>query len=235
MFDIIFNTVKGDSGFHLFNNIHIMIMVVSLILSLIIIKINKESRKFEIILTVGILIILGCLYTWYIFGDLEELITRGLPLHTCRFGILILSIGIFFRKDKLIKLGSYWGLFGGSLGMIIPTIDRYAFPHILHITSFAMHVYLLLIAVYMLFVKKIGMNKNDYEMCVKFTSGFLIFTFIINILLGSHYSYTTRMPSALMKLGFVFPPIICFIIVFIFYMILGYIEYKLLNIKKKIK
>lgn len=233
MFDVIFSTVKGEAGFHLFNTTHIMIMVISAILAYVVVKVNKVSRKFEILLTIGILFILACLYIWYIIGDPEELITRGLPLHTCRFGIILLSIGIFFKKDKLIKLGSYWGLFGGSLGMMMPAIDRYPFPHILHITSFAMHVYLLLIAVYMLFVKKIGMNKDDYKMCVKYTSLFLISTFIINLILGSHYSYTTRMPSALMKLGFIFPHIVCFIIVMVFYMVLGYVEYKLLNIKKK--
>ena len=87
----------------------------------------------------------------------------------------------------------------------------------------------------MLFVKKIGMHKDDYKMCIKFTSGFLAFTFIINLLLGSHYSYTTRMPLALMKLGFTFPPIVCFVLVIAFYMILGRLEYALLNFKNKNK
>lgn len=235
MFDIIFSTVRGDAGFHLFSAGHIAITITSLILACIVVKINKVSRKFEIGMTIGILFILTCLYVWYINSDLEEFIFRGLPLHTCRFGIILLSIGIFFKKDTLVKLGSYWGLFGGSLGMIMPAIDKYAFPHILHITSFAMHIYLLLIAVYMLFVKKIGMNKDDYKMCIKFTSGFLTFTFIINLLLGSHYSYTTRMPLALMKLGFTFPPIVCFVLVIAFYMILGILEYALLNFKNKKK
>ena len=85
----------------------------------------------------------------------------------------------------------------------------------------------------MIFIKKIGMIKDYYKMCFKFTLIFLVFTFVINLLLGSHYSYTSRMPSALMKLGFIFPPIVCFIIVMVFYMVLGYVEYKLLNIKKK--
>lgn len=235
MFDIIFSTVRGDAGFHLFSAGHIAIMITSLILACIVVKINKVSRKFEIGMTIGILFILACLYVWYINSDPEEFIFRGLPLHTCRFGIILLSIGIFFKKDTLIKLGSYWGLFGGSLGMMMPAIDKYAFPHILHITSFAMHIYLLLIAVYMLFVKKIGMNKDDYKMCIKFTSGFLTFTFIINLLLDSHYSYTTRMPLALMKLGFTFPPIVCFVLVIAFYMILGILEYALLNFKNKKK
>ena len=210
-----------------------MIIIIGFMLAYIVLKVNKVSKKFEIGMTIGMLFILACQYAWYVIGASEDLITKGLPLHTCRLGIILLTFGIFFKKNKLIKLGSYWGLFGGSLGMIMPTIHKYPFPHILHITSFAMHIYLLLIAVYMLFVKKIGMDKDDYKMCIKFTLGFLTFTFIINLLLGSHYSYTTRMPSVLMKLGFTFSPIVCFILVITFYMILGRLEYALLNFKNK--
>lgn len=234
MLNSIFSTVPSESGISLFGAVHITILLISIILCFAVIKINKESKLFERLTTLIITIIHICLYTWYCFS-VENFITKGLPLHSCRMALILLIIGIFFKKDFLLKIGSYWGLFGGFGGLLLPTIEKYAFPHILQISSFSLHVYLLVISVYNLFVKKIGMTKRELIVGNTFTVLFLAFTFIVNMIVGSHYSYTSRMPSALLKMGISFPPVVCFLIVTTFYVVLECAEYMLLNSSKKAK
>ena len=235
MLDTIFSVDRlSKSGISLFGVEHLSVILLGAILTIIVLKINKESKLLEVLSSLIMAILHICVYVWYYFS-VENFVTKGLPLHSCRIAIVFMMIGLLFKKDVLVKIASYWGFFGGILGLLLPSMEKYAFPHILQISSFTIHIYLLVMSFYCLFVKKIGMTKKECILGNIFTVIFLTFTYVINIILGSHYSYTTQMPSVLAKIGITFPPIVCLLIVCTFYVVLGCAEYMLLNSSKKAK
>lgn len=213
-----FSIVSTPSNIHLFGVIHLLVLVTGLVTAYLIIRRNKTSKIFEILPTIIMLIAYICLYTWYYFSP-ESFLLKGLPLYTCRIAVYILAIGIFFNKKQCLKLGVYWGLFGGFFGLLLPTIFDYSFPHILQISTFYLHIYLFTTAVYYLFVKKIGMNKEDLRMCCKSTIIFLSLAHIVNIILNTNYVATFKMPGVLLKFGINFPSSLCFLIVVTGYLI----------------
>lgn len=228
MLDTIFSIVPCESQISLFGITHLIILVASLASAYFMVKRNKESKLFEKGSTILMLVGYICLYTWYCFSP-ESFIIKGLPLYTCRIAVYMLTLGVFFKKERWLKIGSYWGFFGGFFGLLLPTIFDYPFPHVLQITTFYLHIYLFLISTYYLFVKKIGMDKKDLKMCSKFTVWFLAFVTAVNVKLGSNYSATLKMPGVLLKLGISFPIGFCFIVVTVGYLVAIYLEYKLIN------
>ncbi|WGX77302.1 YwaF family protein [Paraclostridium bifermentans] len=51
------------------------------------------------------------LYLWYFRGNYHS-VQEGLPLFHCRIAIILIAIGMIFKKDFMMKMGSYWGVFG---------------------------------------------------------------------------------------------------------------------------
>jgi len=117
-----------------------------------------------------------------------------------------------------LKLGSYWGFYGGIAGLLFPTMFKYPFPHILQITTILLHVYILLMSGNYLFVKKIGSTKSDVKTCCVITTLLLIFNTIINFIFGTNYTSTTRMPVQLLMIGINIPPYLCCAAVIIGYL-----------------
>ena len=228
MLKTMFSVIPCESYISLFGITHIIILVLSLLATFYVVKHNRESKLFEKLMTIIMLGFYACIYSWYYFSP-ESFIVKGLPLYTCRIAVYMLAVGIFFNKEFWLKIGCYWGFFGGFFGLLLPTIFDYPFPHILQISTFFLHTYLFLISSYFLFVKKIGMNNKDLKICNIFTVGFLGLVTIVNILLGSNYSATLKMPGVLRMLGISFPTSLCFFIVASGYLIAIFVEYKLVN------
>lgn len=232
MFNMLFDTTSsGVKGYTLFGGIHLSIILVAVISVCLVIKFVKPNEKFEKILNWSMLALTLCSYVWFIFGDLS-FIQRGLPLHTCRLCLYMFIGGLYFKKETWIKLASYWGLPGGILGLLFPAIYKYPFPHILHLTASALHIYILVISIYYLFIKKMVMTKQEFIKCNIFTVIYLVFTYIFNITFDSWYAYTTQMAASMSDWGITLSPIGCLCFVITGYLIVGYIEHKLLLRKR---
>ena len=228
MFNMLFDTTSsGVKGYTLFGGIHLSIIALGILSVILVIKFAKPSEKFEKILNWSMLLLTLCSYIWFIFGDLS-FIERGLPLHTCRLCLFMFIGGLYLKKDVWIKLACYWGLPGGILGLLFPAIYKYPFPHILHLTASALHIYLLAISVYYLFIKNTVMTKQEFIRCNVFTVIYLSFTYVFNKVFGTWYAYTTQMASSMSDWGITLPPIGCLCFVITGYIVVGCIEHKLL-------
>lgn len=229
MMNMLFSVVPCESEIGLYGITHIVVILTCIISALTIVKINKESKLFERGLTIIMLLFNVCIYVWYYFSP-ENFIVKGLPLYTCRMAVYLLVAGIFFNKEFWLKIGVCWGFFGGIAGLILPSIFNFPFPHIMQIATFFLHVYLVLISTYYLFVKRIPMTKKDLKESCIFTVGFLGVVTIINLLLGSNYSGTRVTPNVLLKIGVVFPDGFSFIIVALGYVAVIFVQYYVLKL-----
>ena len=212
-----FTTIQCESSLHLLGLWHICLLVGSFTFLNWMVKYQKQNIFIEKISTLFILGLQIILYIWYIIGP-ESLFLKGLPLYTCRIVLYLFTIGIFCNNKFCLKLGSYWGFYGGIAGLIFPTIFKYPFPHILQITTLLLHVYIMLISGNYLFVKKIGSTRDDVKMCCIITTILLTINTIINFIFGTNYTSTTRMPLHLINLGITIPVQFCYLAV-----VLGYI------------
>lgn len=218
--ETVFAIEKCNPEIKLFGIYHISIFAISFILFHIMIhyqKINKTTEFLAKVSTLLVLLLHFILYAWYHFSP-EHLLLKGLPLYTCRMTIYLFAIGIFFKKESCLKLACYWGCYGGIAGLIFPTIFQYPFPHILQISTVMLHVVIFLLSSYYLFVKKIGMTVKDSIKCCKLTTALIIFCSIINVIFGTNYISTLKMPAHLVNLGINLPDFLCLPAV-----ILGYI------------
>lgn len=229
MFNTIFDTVQRQDSFTIFSTGHIFVLLIAILATFILFKFNKQNKTFEIISSLILIIDQICLYGWYYFSS-ESFLKRGLPLYTCRMAVVLIIVGIFSNKTILLKIGSYWGAIGSIIGLCFPTISRYnyAFPHIIHISFILLHLYLLLMSLYILFIKKIGMNLKDFKIAINFTIIYHAFTFIFNIVFGSNYAYTTKLPSVM---KFSLHPLICLSLVILVFISIIVVEYSIINIK----
>ena len=228
MLETLFSTVPCESQIHLFGLVHLLVITRSIISAFLIIKYKKESILLEKLSTLIILGMQLILYGWYYFSP-EKFIIMALPLYTCRLVLYLYIGGIFFKNKFCLKLATYWGFFGGIAGLLFPVIFDYPFPHVLQITTFMLHTYIFLMSTNYLFVKKIGMNKEDTMMCCKCTVSFLIFTTVFNIILGSNYMSTLGTTIQLSNFIFKVPTILCFITVTVGYLIAIFIQHKIVE------
>ena len=179
--------------FQQFSPVHIALIAVALLGTALVLRSRKNNRRLELCIALVLLMQQLMLYSWYLSTDYRVL-SEGLPLYHCRVSIIMLSVGLIFRRELLIKLGSYWGIMGSVGALIYVGLDPFLFPHVTQLSYFTGHFLLLWGAVYCLFVRRIGMTAGDYRKAVAFTCIFQAGTFFLNPLVGGNYGYTASSP-----------------------------------------
>lgn len=195
-FGYFFRGIPDSVNFIKFGRFHVIILVLSILISYLIVKHIKESRNFELFIGIVLLIQQSTLYLWYFVSDYNVL-TQGLPLYHCRISILLLGIGLILDKQMLMKFGSYWGIIGSIFALLVPGPDPFVFPHITMVSYFVGHLFLLWGSVYVLCIKKTGMSKIDLKRLLVFTNVYCMTMYILNCTIGSNYGYMNSSPISI--------------------------------------
>ena len=227
----LFSVVQCEPEITLFGFYHIMVLIVSFTSFWAILHYKPKFDKFEKVAKVSTVLVIALhviLYTWYHFSP-ENMLLKGLPLYTCRLVMYLYVPGIFFNKEKYLKLAAYWGFYGGIAGLIFPTVFKYPFPHIIQISTVMLHIYIFLVSGYYLFVKHIGATEQDTISCCKVTVALLTFNTILNIFLGTNYTSTFRMPQHLINSGINLPDFLCYPAVVVGYIVVTIFQYWVIN------
>lgn len=224
-----FRTSVEQNKFINFGAVHLTLLCIALLGVLTIIYRKRESKLFELFVGITLLIQQTTLYIWYFKGNYHFL-QEGLPLFHCRIAIILISVGMIFKREFMMKMGSYWGIFGSTLALLFPGLDPFVFPHMTQFSYFIGHIFLFWGSIYLLTVKKIGMNKNDFKNVIVLTNLYHIVIFNINNLINSNYAY---MKSSPIGIGNKLNPILYgFVVIMIFNLILS-LEYFIINKSKE--
>ena len=186
---------------------------------------KNENRVLELFIATILILQQIILYTWY-FSNNYKILEDGLPLYHCRLSIISIGFGLLLQQKMLIKFGSYWGILGSIGALLFPVLDPFLFPHITQFSYFIGHLFLLWGCVYILFVKKVGMNKIDFKNTLIFTNIYHIIMFFMNNFLGSNYAYMNKPP---INIGYNLNTFLYVSIAVILFNIVLFIEYILLN------
>lgn len=224
-FNYFFRSIPEKNNFILFGTSHISIIIIGFIVSYLIIKKMKTSKSFELVIGSILLIQQGALYYWY-YTSHYNLLIEGLPLYHCRVAILTLALGLVFKIDLALKIGTYWGIFGSIAALLFPGPDPFIFPHITQFSYFIGHLVLLWGCIYLLFVKKIGMSKVDLKNIFLFTNLYHVIIFVLNHKISSNYAYLRKPPF---NLNHTFNPYFYGFIVIMVFNIILLLEYLLIN------
>lgn len=215
----------NNNNFIMFGNIHLIIFLFAISISILILKYKSENRFLELFIATILILQQIILYTWY-FSNNYKILKEGLPLYHCRLSIIFVGFGLLLQQEMLIKFGSYWGIFGSIGALLFPGLDPFLFPHITQFSYFIGHLFLLWGCVYILFVKKVGMNKIDFKNTLIFTNIYHMIMFFMNHFLGSNYAYMNKPP---INIGYDLNTFLYVSIAVILFNIVLFIEYILLN------
>ena len=216
----------------LFGIEHLSMLFLSLFLQFIVLRFIKNGNKW-LCKTLSILVIIEEIIRccWFYKSGLSNIIARGLPLWHCSVAMIFLIISSFNNNEKLLKLGSYWGFIGALCALIYPGSlleYNYSFPHMVHLSHFSSHLYLLLVSTYNIFIRKIGMNKTDYKFALKSIIIFNTIMCIFNNMMGTNYAFVSK----LLYSSYCIPSVLCLCIVTLFLWLLLSIESVLIKHNK---
>jgi len=129
-----------------------------------------------------------------------------------------------------MKLGSYLGIITSILALLFPGLDPFSFPHITQFSYFIGHLFLLWGSVYLLFIKKIGMSKEDFKKTIIFINVYHLLMLFINKIIDSNYAYMSSPP---IEIGIKLSPLIYALSVIMIFNMILITEYILINKNKE--
>lgn len=219
------------NNFIVFGRIHLFILFIALLGIFIMFRNKSENRKLELFMGYILVLQQVSLYVWY-FTSNYNLLKEGLPFYHCRVAIIFIALGLILNKEKIMKIGSYLGIFGSILALLFPVLDPFSFPHITQFSFFIGHLFLLWGSVYLLFIKSVGMTELDFKRSLTFINVYHFSMLILNKILKSNYAYMAASP---ISIGRGLNHSIYALIVIMLFNILISIEYTVVKFNNKVK
>lgn len=135
---------------------------------------------------------------WFLFSR-KNPFEDSLPLYFCRMSSLILGVALIRNKinGKFTNFFALFSVFGASIALLIPDMERYNFPHFTGISFIIIHSILLLTSMYIVKNSELTLSNKDM---FKLAALIIVPIHIINLIFGSNYSYTMILPSILVAL-----------------------------------
>jgi hypothetical integral membrane protein (TIGR02206 family) len=113
---------------------------------------EERVRLITRVLTVT-MVVAQCIAYWlnFFWGSIPLYM---LPFHICGAVFIPVIIYAFRRYQFCAELIFFWGMLGGLMAMLMPSVDGQNFPHLVVLQTFTFHGTLLIYAVYILVVER---------------------------------------------------------------------------------
>lgn len=126
----------------------------------------------------------------------------SLPLYHCRLAIFFLLVGVFFKGDRLKKIGIFWGILGSTIAMLSPNLYAFSFPHYTNFNFFISHIAMAWLACNLLMEEGLSLRRKDLVEVLVFTDIYNIFLSLLNqALIGVYprvnYGYMRHLPEGI--------------------------------------
>ena len=188
-----------DQSFESFSLQHVSVLLVFIMLTLVLIFIGLESNpitKKRVGLGIAMLAF-GALLIEAIFKISLRVynLLEDLPFFMCDLVAFILPWVMLRDNRKWIGILYFWALAGTLQALITPELEH-GFPSFYFFRYFVMHAAIVSAVVYHVVVHKVRIGWKDFLNAVLFAQFYLVIVHIINLILGSNYSYTVRKPKS---------------------------------------
>jgi hypothetical integral membrane protein (TIGR02206 family) len=119
--------------------------------------------------------------------------TDDLPLYLCRLIAWALPVVMWYRNKFWAGIFYFWVLAGTLQGLITPDLEE-GFPDYFYFRYWFLHAGLVIAALYAVLVFKVQIKWQHFWLAIGFAQVYIIIIHIINVAIGSNYSYTIRKP-----------------------------------------
>ncbi len=157
-------------------------------------KYLNEQGKYRLgfaLALIPMLMVILRMYVIYRMGDFSYM--KDLPLFICRLVSFILPIMLIKKSKSLFGILYFWVMAGTSNAVITPDI-KFGLPHYESIFYWLIHIGLIVSILYCVFVFKWRPSRKDIWRAFWWANGYLILIHLINLFLGTNYSYTMFKP-----------------------------------------
>ena len=188
-----------DSGFESYSFQHFITLVVFGVFTLFVIWIGMNANE-RLKMWIGYGIASASFAVMVFDLGLRWLTHRldvraDLPLFLCDLVALILPVVILRQNRKWLGILYFWALAGTLQALVTPELKS-GFPTFEFFRYFIMHGGIVTAVVYSVVVFKINITWRDLWNAVLYVQLYIVGVHIINVLLGSNYSYTMNKPGS---------------------------------------
>ncbi len=120
-------------------------------------------------------------------------IVEDLPLHLCRTIAIMAPFVMWTKHRRWLGIFYFWIGIGTAAANIIPDLKE-GFPAIGYFVYWMLHSVLIILPLYSIFVYRIRINFKDLINAYLATLVYMMICWLVNIQLGSNYSYTMEKP-----------------------------------------
>jgi len=175
---------------------HITTVILS-ILSIILIPkyfANKSlAHKNFLMIFIILVLIVNQVMDFYREGILSNQWQEGLPLHLCDFSTMAIILYFITQNRNFFVFAFFFGIAGGGMSILTPD-TIYGFPYIGYIQSQIGHTMILMGVTYAMIIDGQRPYFNDVFRALLYASVLLIFTYVMNYLLGTNYWFLAEKP-----------------------------------------
>lgn len=139
------------------------------------------------------LLIINQFMDFYREGILSNRWQDGLPLHLCDFSTMAVIIYFLTQKRDFFIFAFFFGIAGGGMSILTPD-TVYGFPYIGYIQSQIGHTMILMGVSYAIIIDNQRPYLNDVLKALGYASILLLFTYLMNYLLGTNYWFLAEKP-----------------------------------------
>ena len=150
---------------------------------------TKEILKYAIIF----LLLINQGMDFYREGILSNRWEDGLPLHLCDFSTMAIILYFITQKRDFFIFAFFFGIAGGGMSILTPD-TVYGFPYVGYIQSQIGHTMILMGVTYAMIIDKHRPYIGDVPKALFYASILLIFTYLMNYLLGTNYWFLAEKP-----------------------------------------
>ncbi len=119
--------------------------------------------------------------------------SADLPLHMCRFSLILTSWALISKKQEAFELAFFWGIAGGSQAILTPDLTGIWNPLGIFVFFFS-HSMVILNVIWMIAVEGMRLRKDSLLNTIILTNGFAFIMSIFNSLIGGNYWFLSIKP-----------------------------------------
>ena len=173
--------------------ITVVACIASIILVLKYFKNSSDKNKKLLSYSIIFLLLVNQVMDFYREGFASGRWQDGLPLHLCDFSTIAIILYFLTQKRDFFVFAFFFGIAGGGMSILTPD-TVYGFPYIGYIQSQIGHTMILMGVTYAMVIDNQRPYLNDIPKVFMYATILLLFTYLMNYLLGTNYWFLAEKP-----------------------------------------
>lgn len=126
-------------------------------------------------------------------------------LHISSVSVWLSIYLLISYRQKVFDVMYFWGLLAVPMAVITPGLVRYGFPHFRFFHNLLVHITVIFVIIYFLFIEKRCISKGANIRTIVITNIYGAFVFVVNLVFDTNYMFTGRKITAASLLDFLGP------------------------------